>query len=152
MALTATKFEKASDSLGKGLIDFSADTFKVILLASYTPSTSQTGHQFLSDVKGAGTEASGTGYTAGGATIATVTWAWDTSNARWELHGDIPAWDTTGGSLAGAYAVIYDATPATDATRPVLAVWNLDGAGGTQTSSNGSFDLTESVDGLYYID
>ena len=150
MALTSTKYEKVNDSLGKGLIDFSTHTIKCMLFASYTPDTTPTGHQFLADAKGAGTEAAGTGYTAGGATLTSVTWT--QTSGVWALKGTIPAWNTTGGSLAGAFAVFYDATPATDATRPVLCVWNLDGAGGTQTSSNGSFTLTQNASGIFTLD
>jgi hypothetical protein len=151
MALVSTKYEAANLSLGQGLFAFLSDTIKCMLLDTYTPDTSPTGHQFLDDVLAAGTEAAGTGYVAGGVTVGSKTWAYVGANSRWELHGDIPAWDTTGGSLDGAYAVFYKAT-GTNSTSPLLGVWNLDGAGGVQTSSNGSFDLNENPDGIFYLD
>ena len=149
MALTAVKYNLSIKSIADKLIDFDSDTFKCALLASYTPDASATGHQFWSQVKAAGTEATGTGYTAGGVTLTSVTWT--QTSGTWALKGTIPAWDTTGGTLAAAFAVFYDNTPATDATRPVLCYWNLDGSGGTQTSSNGSFTLTQNASGIYTI-
>lgn len=148
MALSVIKFDKFVDSLAQKLIDLDSDTLKCLLLASYTPDAAS--HQFVSDVKGAGTETTGTGYTAGGVTLTSVTWA-VTSN-KWALKGTIPAWDTTGGSLSAAYALFYDSTPGSDATNPIICAWNLDGSGGTQTSSNGSFTLTQASDGIVTID
>lgn len=143
MALTATTYPQIVASLATKKITLPGDTVKCMLLASYT--YAQT-HQFVADVVAAGTEASGTGYTAGGATLTSVTF---TRSANvWTLNGTIPAWSTTGGSLAAAFAVFYDATPGSNATNPVLCYWNLDGAGGTQTSSNGTFTLTPNASGI----
>jgi hypothetical protein len=150
MALTAVKFELVNKSLANKEIDFDSDTIKCALLSAYTPDASATGHQYWSQVKAAGTEAVGTGYTAGGVTLTSVTWT--QTGGVWALKGTIPAWNTTGGSLAAAYAVSYDGTPATDATRPVICYWNLDGAGGTQTSSNGTFTLTQNASGIFTLD
>jgi hypothetical protein len=150
MALTAVKFELVNKSLANKEIDFDSDTIKCALLSAYTPDASATGHQYWSQVKAAGTEAVGTGYTAGGVTLTSVTWT--QTGGVWALKGTIPAWNTTGGSLAAAYAVFYDGTPATDATRPVICYWNLDGAGGTQTSSNGTFTLTQNASGIFTLD
>jgi hypothetical protein len=150
MALTAVKFELVNKSLANKEIDFDSDTIKCALLSAYTPDASATGHQYWSQVKAAGTEAVGTGYTAGGVTLTSVTWT--QTGGVWALKGTIPARNTTGGSLAAAYAVFYDGTPATDATRPVICYWNLDGAGGTQTSSNGTFTLTQNASGIFTLD
>jgi hypothetical protein len=98
MALTAVKFELVNKSLANKEIDFDSDTIKCALLSAYTPDASATGHQYWSQVKAAGTEAVGTGYTAGGVTLTSVTWT-QTGGVR-ALKGTIPAWNTTGGSLA----------------------------------------------------
>lgn len=144
MAVTTTKYNAAIKSIANKEIDFDSDTFKCLLLSAYTPDASATGHQYLSAVKAAGTEASGTGYTAGGATLTSVTWT--QTAGVWALKATIPSWNTTGGSLAAAFAVFYDGTPATDAARPVLCYWDL---GGTQTSSNGTFALTQNAAGIF---
>lgn len=149
MALTSTPYKLVIKSIANKEVDFDSDTIKCALLSAYTPDASATGHQYWSQVKAAGTEASGTGYTAGGVTLTSVTWT--QTSGVWALKATIPAWSTTGGSLSAAYAVFYDNTPATDATRPVLCYWNLDGAGGTQTSSNGTFTLTQNASGIFTI-
>lgn len=66
------------EELGKGNINYSANTFKLMLVTtSYTPDVDT--HAFRSDVTG---EASGTGYTAGGQTVDSVTITQDNTNNR----------------------------------------------------------------------
>lgn len=141
MAVTAFTYTKFVDSLASKKATLSTDTIKCLLFASYTPA--QNTHQYVSDVKAAGTEASGTGYTAGGATLTSVTWS-QASNV-YKIAGTIPAWNASGGSLSAAYAVFADTTPGSDATNPVICYWDL---GGTQTATNGTFTLTASGSGL----
>ena len=131
------------DSAFQKKIDIDSDTLKVMLLSAYTYADT---HQYVSNVKAAGTEASGTGYTAGGATLSSVTWS--RSGLVYTLDAADPSWTTTGGSLAAAWAVIYDSTPGTDATNPVIGYINLDGSGGTLTSSNGTFTITINASGI----
>lgn len=137
MAVTAHSYTKVGLSLATKKIDLTADTIKCMLLSAYTVGTTQDTAQYVSDVLAAATEATGTGYTAGGATIASRTFT--ATGHVYTLNGTIPAWSTTGGTLAAAYALFYDSTPGTNATNPVLTYWDL---GGTQTSSNGTFTLT----------
>lgn len=143
MAATGKLFPTFFDSLAQKKIDLDSDTLKVMLLSSYTYSDA---HQYLSDIKAAGSEAAGTGYTAGGATITGITWT--RSGAVFTLDGADVSWNTAGGTLAAAHAVIYDATPGTDATRPVIGYINLDGAGGNLTSSNGVFSIVWNAAGV----
>lgn len=146
MAVTAHTYTKLADSLATKKITLPGDTIKCMLLSAYTVGTQQDTAQFVSDVLAAGTEASGTGYSAGGVTLTSVTWT--VSGHVYALKGTIPAWTTTGGSLAAAYAIFYDATPGTNATNPVLCFWDL---GGTQTSSNGTFTLTQNAAGILTV-
>jgi hypothetical protein len=131
------------DSAFQKKVDLDGDTLKVMLLADYTPADT---HQYLSQVKAAGTEAVGTGYTAGGKTLTGVTWT--RTGKTWTLDCADVSWDTTDGSLDAAWAVVYDSTPGTDATNPVIGWVNLDGAGGTVSSSNGTFSLLMNAAGL----
>lgn len=149
MAVVAHTYTKLADSLGQKKIDVDSDTFKCMLLSAYTVGTTQDTAQYVADVKAAATEASGTGYSAGGVTLTSV--AWTTTGHVYKWTATIPAWTTTGGSLAAAYALFYDSTPGSDATNPVLCYWNLDGAGGTQTSSNGTFTLTANAAGILTV-
>ena len=138
----ATKYDKFADSLGQKKIDLDSDTFKAMLMSAYTPSASA--HQYVSDVKGAGTEASGTGYTAGGCTLTSVSWA--LTAGVWKWTATIPGWNATGGSLAGKFVVFYDSTPGTDATNPVICYWDL-ANNTTVTATNDTFTLTAHATG-----
>ncbi len=125
MAATGTAFPMLAKSLSDGLLDLDTDTFKVMLLSAYTYSAA---HQFVSDVKAAGTESTSGVYTAGGNTLASVTFN-RTTNVYTMDAADTSIHGSTGtNAVAG---VIYCSTPGSDATNPVLGYINLDGAGGT---------------------
>lgn len=146
MAATGKAYPMLAKSLADKLVDLDSDTHKVMLLSAYTYAAT---HQFLSDVKAAGTEASGTGYTAGGATLSSVTWT--RSGDVYTFDAADTSWSATGGSLAGKYVVIYDSTPATDATRPVIGYVNLDGAGGTLTATDANFTVAWASGGILTV-
>lgn len=124
MAATGKAYPMLPKSLSDGLLDFDTDTFKVMLLSAYTYAAT---HQFVDQVKAAGTESTSAVYTAGGATLSSVTfsrtgdvYAFDAANV---------AWDAAIGTDAVA-AVVYCSTPGSDATNPVVGYVNLD-AGST---------------------
>ena len=125
MAASGKAYPMFANNLAQKLIDIDSDTLKVMLMASYTYSAA---HDFLDDVLGAGTQASGTGYTSGGATLASVTWT--RSGDVYTLDAADVVFHASTGTNA-AFAVIYDSTPGTDATNPVIGYVNLDGSGGT---------------------
>ena len=125
MAATGTAYPMLPKSLSDGLLDLDTDTFKVMLLSAYTYSAA---HQFVDQVKAAGTEATSAVYTAGGETLTTVTFT--RSGSVYTMDADDVEWDAAVGTDAVA-AVVYCSTPGTDATNPVLGYVNLDGAGGT---------------------
>jgi hypothetical protein len=112
-----------------------------MLLSAYTPA--QDSHEFVSDVLGAGTEASGTGYSAGGQALTSVTFT--LTGHGYVLSCANPSWNAAGGSLAAAYAVILDSTPGSNATNPVLCYFDF---GGTATATNSTFGLTVNGSGL----
>lgn len=141
---TSHVFTKFADALGQKTVDMDSDTFKVMLLSAYTPA--QDTHKFVSDVLGAGTEASGTGYTTGGQTLSSLSWTQSAHVYTWTFAN--PSWTTTGGSLAAAYAIFFDSTPGSNATNPVACYWDF---GGTQTSANGTFTLTMNGSGLLTV-
>jgi hypothetical protein len=95
-------------------IDFDTDVLKVMLTtATYTPNNDT--HAYKSDVTN---EVTGTGYTAGGATV-TGSISVDTTNNRIRLIITDPSWPTS--TITARTAVLYDSSPATDATRPLIA-------------------------------
>lgn len=73
-----TLHNKFKDELAKGNVNLAADTFHVMLLSGWTPNIDT--DNFWSDISA--NEVSLTGYTAGGATIGTITVTRDDANDR----------------------------------------------------------------------
>ena len=73
MTTTAHAYTKTAYGMGQKLVNLSTDTFKVMLLSAYTVGATQDSAQFVADVLAVATEASGTGYTAGGQTPVSYT-------------------------------------------------------------------------------
>jgi hypothetical protein len=115
-----------------------------MLLSAYTVGSTQDTAKFVSDVLGVATEASGTGYTAGGQTLASVTWA--ASGHVYTLDCADPTWASS--TVSAAYALFYDSTPGSNATNPVLCYWDL---GGTFTSTASPFTLQVNASGVLTI-
>ena len=124
-------------------IDWDTDTIKVALLSNaYTPD--QDAHNYLDDV--VANEVSGTGYTAGGNTLANKTNAYNSATNVIVLDADDTTWSSS--TITARYAVIYDATPATNATRPLIGYVDF---GSDQSSSNGNFTITWDATGIVRI-
>lgn len=186
-------------------IDWLSDSLKVLLCtSSYTPNLDT--HKFKSDLTN---EVTGTGYTAGGATLSsaaltyTVANSWGTAAATTTAYtvgqvvrpstgnghlyrcivagtsgGSAPTWPTVSGqtvadgtvtwaecgagihqfdaadvswtssTITGRYAVIYDSTPGSDATRPLIGLVDF---GADQTTNNGTFAITWDALGIFVI-
>lgn len=187
-------------------IDFISDTIKIMLTtSSYTPNYAT--HDYKDDVTN---EVSGTGYSAGGATLGTkaltvtaansfaTTWATATAFTAGKIvrptsgntylyrcsvagtsHASTePTWPTTVGAtvtdngitwtnvgssimqidaadpswssstITARYAVIYDATPGSDATRPLICAIDF---GSDVSTTNGTFAITFDAQGIIYL-
>ena len=93
-------------------IDFAADTIKVALVTStYTPN--QDTHEFFDDITN---EITGTGYTAGGATLGSKTVTQDNANNKSVFDAGDASWN---GTITTRGAVIYKYT-GTDSTSPLI--------------------------------
>jgi hypothetical protein len=133
--------------MGKATVNMSTDTFKVGLIASGTLATRATaeGFEFVSDLLANGgsalTEVSGTGYSR--QNLAST--GWTASGLVATFTASNPSWPTS--TFSTNYAWIHDetASSATDATRPLLAIFDL---GGTQSVSGTTFTLTVNGSGL----
>lgn len=124
-------------------VDWDTDTIKVALAtSSYTPS--QDADDYWNDV--VANEVSGTGYTATGITLTTKTIGYTSGTNVIKLDADDVTWSSS--TITARYAVIYDATPGTDATRPLLGYVDF---GSNQSSSNGNFTITWDANGIFAI-
>lgn len=107
-------------SLANKEIDLDSDTIKVMLVDS-TYAFGQDTHRYKSDVTG---EISGPGYTAGGSTLGSKTVTYDAGTNTVKFDAADTSW--TGASFTAAGAVVYDDTPATAATKPLLGFVDFD--------------------------
>jgi hypothetical protein len=142
VAVTAKLYGLALKSFATKKADLSADTLKVMLCTSaYAPN--QDTHQFKSDVTN---EVAGTAYVAGGQALTTVTLTYDGATNKLTLDADDVAWAAS--TITARYAVIYDATPGTDATRPLIGYVDF---GADVSSTAGTFSITWDPAGICTI-
>jgi hypothetical protein len=124
-------------------VDWGTDTIKVMLCTnSYVPD--QDTHDYKSDVTN---EISDASYTAGGKTLASVTIGYTAGTNIIKLD----AADVTWTALTAAeirYAVVYDDTPATDATKPLLGYIDF---GENLACAAADLVVTWSADGIFEI-
>lgn len=141
MAVTATVYGNFPTKLGNKEINLNTDAIKVMLCTStYVPN--QDTHIYKSSVTG---EVVGTGYTATGNTLTGVTWTYNSATNATTFDSNDTSWGP-GATFTARYAVIYDSTPATDATRPLIAYVDF-GADVPVTSS--TFAITWNASGIF---
>lgn len=123
-------------------VDFDSDTIKVALLSSsYTPD--QDAHDYFNDVSTY--EVSGTGYTSGGATLASKTATYDSATNVIVLDAADTTWASS--TITARYAVIYDST-GTASTSALIGYVDF---GSDQSSTNGNFTITWDSTGIVRI-
>ena len=136
---------KLYGSLAKAMfnkeVDWDSDTIKVMLLTSaYTPN--QDSHDYLDDVNTY--EVSGTGYTAGGAVLASKTNVYDAGTNTVKFDAADVTWSAS--SITARYAVVYDDSGASNATKPLIGYYDFVT---DRASSNGDFVIRWSADGVF---
>ena len=140
MATTKTYGSLIAKAFNKE-VDWDTDTIKVALLtSSYTPN--QDTHDYYDDVSSF--QVTGTGYTAGGATLANKTNAYTAGTNVTKFDADDVSWTTS--TITARYAVIYDDTPATAATKPLIGYVDF---GSDQSSSAGTFSVVWDAAGIF---
>ena len=121
-----------------GSIDLDTDTIKVALVtSSYTPNIDT--HANFSDVTN---EVSGTGYSAGGATLASVTVTADTTDDEGVFDAADTTWTTATVTARGA--VIYKST-GTSSTSKLICYVDF---GSDKTSTAGDFTIQWNSEGI----
>jgi len=123
-------------------VDFDSDTIKVALLtSSYTPN--QDTHDYFNDVSTY--EVTGTGYTAGGITLASKTATYDSGTNVIVLDAADVTWSSS--TITARYAVVYDST-GTSSTSALIGYVDF---GSDQSSTNGNFTITWDSTGIVRI-
>lgn len=141
MAVSAKLYGLAIKSAFNGEIDYTAGTIKVMLTtSSYTPN--QDTHQYKSSVTN---EVSGTGYTAGGATLASKTISYNTTTNVLTLDAADTVWTTS--TITARYAVVYLDT-GTSSTSPLIGYVDF---GADVSSTTGTFTLTWDATGIVTV-
>jgi hypothetical protein len=109
------------------------DTIKAQLHTSaYTPD--QDAHDYQNDLTNE--VAAGGGYTTGGKTLTTVTFAYDSGTNTWKLDADDLVWSAS--TITARYLVLIDTTPGTSATNPLIGYIDF---GTDVVSSSGNFTV-----------
>jgi hypothetical protein len=125
-----------------GAIDLDGDTFKIMLVTStYAPNIDT--HTKRSDITN---EVTGTGYTAGGATLTSTVVTNDLTNDRTKFSSANPSWATA--TITARGAVIYKSRGGA-ATADELVCY-LDFVT-DQTSTAGTFTVTCPANGWIYL-
>lgn len=131
----------AQDNGGTPIV-WASDTIKTALHTAYTadPDT----HDFFNDVSAS--EITGTGYTAGGATLGTKTSTYDTTSDQTRLDAADTTWTTS--TLSATDAVIYKST-GTASTSPIYGSVDF---GATVSTTAGTFQITWDSTGIVVRD
>lgn len=140
MAVTTKWYGLGKKSLAQKLVDWEDDTIKVSLHTS-TYAVNQDTHDFQDDLTN---EVTATGYTAGGVAITGTALTYDAGTNTLKYDGDNVAWTITG-SLIFRYAAIYDSTPGTTATNPLLGYIDFEE---DQVIVDGTLTFNFSTDGI----
>ena len=144
MAVTAKLYGYFVNALANKEIDLvgTPDSIYVALTTStYTPD--QDVDDYFNDVTN---EVVGTGYTAGGQALANITWGYTAGTNTWKFDADDAAWTTA--TITARTAVIYDRTPASDATRPLICYQS---ESSDITSTAGTWAITWHANGIFTI-
>lgn len=121
-----------------GGIDLDTDTIKVALVTSaYTPD--QDTHDFFDDVTN---EVSGTGYSAGGASLANKTVTADNTDNEGVFDADDVTWSTS--TITARAAVVYKST-GTASTSALICYIDF---GSDKVSSAGNFVISWNSEGI----
>lgn len=142
---TFTFFDEFKKYLGDGTIDLDTHTFKAVLSNTAPTVGTDTVLANITEI------ANGNGYTTGGVTLTSVTWAeTGAGTGIWRWSAADFTWTASGGSFGPfRYVIVYDDTPTSPAD-PLLGLLDYgssititDGNSFTgDIGANGIFDLS----------
>lgn len=124
-------------------MDIDTDTIKCMLTTvAYVPD--QDAHSFKSSVTNE--HASSGGYTATGTTLTTPSATYTNGTNVWRFDADDAVW--TSSTITARIAVVYDSTPGTDATRPLISYVDF---GADQSTNGGDFKIVWDANGIVKV-
>lgn len=142
MAVTAFLYGSVAAKLANKEIDWDTDTVKVALCTStYTPN--QDTHDYFNDITN---EVTGTGYTAGGATLASKTVNYTAGTNTTAFDAADVSWTTS--TITARYAIIYVDTAGAASTDPLIGYVDF---GADVSSTAGTFQITWDAAGIFTI-
>lgn len=145
MAITPAWYGQGLLSIVKNDVDLETATVKLALLSSsYTPD--RDADNFFDDVSAYELSA-GSGYSAGGVTLASVAYSYDSASDQVRLDFTDPTFSFSG-SKTWRYGVVYVDTAGAASTDPLIGLLDF---GSDQTVST-SYTLILDSAGLLYID
>lgn len=130
-------YNNFKEEVMEAAFNLASDTIKVILVTGYTPDIDT--HSAYTQTAITSVEETGTGYTAGGAALTSVTVTQDNTNDR----GVFDAADLTWTGLdvgTPSHAIMYDDTHAND---KLIAYWEI-----TTASNGGDYTLQWHANGI----
>lgn len=122
-----------------GSIDLDTDTIKVMLVTStYTPD--QDAHDFRDDITN---EVTGTGYSAGGATLANKAVTQDNTDNEGVFDADDVSWTTS--TITARGAVLYKARGGASSADELICYLDF---GSDKVSTAGTFTIAWNAEGI----
>jgi hypothetical protein len=115
------------------------DTIKITLHTGYTPNI-DAAHSVWADTGVSSTEyGTGSGYTAGGKTLATQATSQNDTSDRGEFDADDVTWTSLGplSPATPSHAILWDDTPTTPQADPLIGYWEL----GVTATNGGNYTL-----------
>lgn len=138
MAVTATVYNIFKSEVLNGGFDLTDDTIKVALCtSSYTPDIDT--HEDFADITN---EVSGTGYTAGGATLGSKTVTKDTTNNKGVFDAADTAWSSS--TITARYAIVYKSTGTAGTSQLIMYI----DFGQDESTSDSTFTITWNANGI----
>lgn len=129
------------EEMGKGNIDLTADTIKVALVtATYTPDADL--HDFFDDITN---EVVGTGYTAGGETLASKTLTQDNTNDQATFDAADTSWASS--TITARAAILYKSTGVASTSALIRYI----DFGSNISSTAAAFTITWNASGILVI-
>ena len=134
-------YDSLFQDLGENNVDLGADTFKIMLVTSSY--TFDSAHNRRDDITN---EVSGTGYSAGGATLGSVTWTSQGANDRsvWDFAD--PTWASS--TITARAAIIYKSRGGAASADELVCMIDFEQ---DESSSNTEFKIQINSTGLFVM-